>query len=689
MNSKIKPHHLQRKPFLYARQSSPTQVREHAGGLERQLKLAERVPALGWSPDSLVIIQDLGLSGRSMEGRDGIHELLQAIQTGQAGIVLAAEASRLARDSLDFHCVVRYCSRHDVLLADERQVFDPREPQDKMLLGIQGALAEYELSLIQARMHAGFWNKAEDGKLFPGIPSGYILDEEQLLKHPDQRVQNTYELLFEKFPRFPSVKKFWEWYREKGYELPVVPRGGHYTQVEWRVPSNQRMVDLLQHPAYAGAYVIGRTRVEESTNEAGETVEQRKRVPMEEWKIVLPDQHEPYLSWEAFLSNYEKIAMNAPSRKSRSAPREGHSLLQGLVRCGRCGRRMSVHYSAKRAPQYRCPRHVDESGQPTNGCFSFTATRAEQQIGEAILEVTRPAGVQAAALAAERLAAEHQTHRKALVDRLEHLEYEGNRVFRQFDQVEPERRHVAIKLEAKLEEKLSEVEAQKGKLQSFDQQHTAAPTPQQRQLLETLGQQLEQVWFHPQADNPTKKQIVRVLIQEVIANVDKEEDAIQLIVHWSGGHHTELRVPRRQRRPIPAALEEAIDLLRKVGDDESTARTLNRAGQTTERGENWSPRRVANLRAKHSIPAFSAEEKAKNGWLTPTDAAALLGISFRSTHRLIERGIIPAEQPHSGLPYVIEQKNLDLREVKAAVERVKKSPKSPLPKNSNQLSLSF
>lgn len=687
MNPKIKAHHLQRKPFLYARQSSPTQVREHTGGLERQLKLRERLPELGWPADSVVVIKDLGLSGRSMNGRDGIHELLQAIQAGEAGIVLVAEASRLARDNIDFHCVIRYCSRHDVLLADEDHVYDTQEPQDKMLLGIQGAMAEYELSLIQARMHAGFWNKAEEGKLFPSIPSGYILEAEQLLKHPDQRVQNIYELVFEAFPRFPSVKKFWEWFLEKGYELPRVPHGGHYTQVEWRAPTNQRMVDLLHNPAYAGAYVIGRTRTEETTNEAGEIVKRRRRVPMEEWQILLYNQHDPYIPWETFLRNYEKVAMNAPRRKNRSAPREGHSLLQSMVRCGHCGRSMSVHYSEKGIPQYRCTRHTDVTGQPTNGCFSFTATRAEDQISQAILEVVQPAGVQAAALATEKLAAEHRTRRQALVDRLEHLGYEADRAFRQYNQVEPERRHIASILEARLDDKLAEVEAQKDKLETFDEQQVIIPTQEQRQSLTTLGQQLHQVWFHPEADNPLKKQIVRILIREVVAKADKEQNEIQLIVHWSGGHHTEIRVPKRRRKSSPVALKEAIEHLRKLGNDEFAARTLNRLGQKTERGETWTAQRVANFRRKHSIAAFSTEEKEKNAWLTPAEAAALLGLSFRSTHRLVESGILPAKQPQPGLPYVIERQNLHLTEVKTAVEGIKSSPKSPLPENPNQLTL--
>jgi DNA invertase Pin-like site-specific DNA recombinase len=690
MPDKIRTEHRQRLAIVYIRQSSPGQVKNHPESYRVQKRLVKRAAELGWAADRIRVVEGDQAESASLPGnRADFEELLGLVRDKQVGIVFGVDVSRLARNSLDWSLLTHWCAWHGALLGDQTQVLDPTLPQDSLVLGIQGVLAIHELHAIRQRLRQGLEEKASRGELHHGrVPRGFVVVEgKHLRKHPDRRVQQAVARVFQRIQTCRSVGQLVVWMWENDYQLPRAASGDGM-QVEW-VPVNYlRVLDMLKNPKYAGIYVHPRYKTETNVLPDGTVKKRVRRARPEEWEVVLKDHHPAYLNVEAYEANQQKIVMNAQrfAAKSSGAPHKGSSLLSGLVECRRCQHKMQVHYGRSGQVTYSCRKGRRQRDGGSQGCFRFAAEELERQLSEQILAAVSPAGVAAAELASQRLFAQREERRRNLVDALEHLRYEADLTRRRFDNVDPANHLVFETLASELEAALRAVQEQEGKLAEFDREEPARPTSEERDKLHRLSRRLEDVWYHPQSDGGLKKQIVRLLIEHVYADVDEEHEEVVLWVKWSGGHHTELRASRRRRGRAKIDLPSIVGTLRKVCDDEAIARSLNRAGIETERGATWTKRRVSMYRNRHSIPSFKSEEKVLAGWLTQQEAATKLEISPMTLHRLVDQGILPAEGVRE-LPRVIQRRDLDTKDVRKAVKDIKSHGNSPLPENPNQLSL--
>ena len=688
----VKPRHLQRTAYVYLRQSSPGQVRKNREGQKRQQAMVDHVATLGWPRPQIVLLDgDTGQSGSSQHGRMDLQTLLEAIVTNKAGLVAAREMSRLVRDNQDWTQVVRLCRYRDVLLADEHRMYNPADAQDRMVLGIQGAFNEFELSMIIDRMQASLRQKAERGEQYDGLPPGYICRHASLCeKHPDLRVQRAIEKVLKDFERFPSVSQLHLHLEAKEFQLPVVPRGSDWRDVVWVAPSYGQILALVRHPAYAGIYVRGRRKVFITLDEQGHKQTKVRRVPREEWDVFLENHHEAYIPQETWERNMEKIAANANVRGdlTKGAVGRGQSLMAGLLRCRRCGNRLRPHYPSS-GVRYVCSGGERQRRRGGAKCLTFQGADLEALLAEEILEVVGPAGVQASQRAADRLAGQYQQQRQLLVDRSEATREAEARAAREYKQTDVTYTAVRQALGAEWENALTHVAEEESRVTTFDERQPVSPTPSQLEQLAHLGEDVRRLWNHPRASNSLKQQLVRVLIKEIVADVDEERDEAILLIQWSGGHHTELRGRRTLRcGKLPSGeLKSIVEALRKVQADGAISSVLNREGIRTFSGETWTRDRVRRYRQRVGISVYNATLKTTSGWLTQSETATRLEISPMSVHRLVSSGILPAEQPQRGLPMVISAPDLELVEVQRAVMSLKAGHTRPLPDDPRQLKL--
>jgi DNA invertase Pin-like site-specific DNA recombinase len=688
----IQPHHLERSAYVYLRQSSPGQVRKNREGRQRQEAMVEHVAKLGWPRSRIILLdQDTGRSGSSQHGREDLHRLLEAIVTGKAGLVAACELSRLVRDNQDWTRLVRLCRFEDVLLGDEHRLYNPADPQDRMVLGIQGAFNEFELSMIVDRMHQCLRQKAERGEQYDALPPGYICRHPPLCeKHPDPRVQRAVEKVLHDFGRFTSARQLYLHLVNEMFQLPVVKPGRDWREVEWITPSYMQILELVRNPKYAGLYVRGRTKTITVLDSDGNKQTKRRRVPREAWDVFLEDHHDAYITPEAWERNVEKIDSNANVRGplAKGAVGRGCSLMAGLLRCRRCGHRLLAQYSAG-GVRYVCSKGDRQRLRGAARCLAFAGTRLESLLVEEILEVIGPAGVEAAQRATERLAMLHQEQRQLLIDRVQAAVEAEQRAAREYKQTDATYVAVRQALGAEWEAALARVAAEQLRLSKFDQQQPTLPTAVQREQLARLGQDVRRLWNHPSASGNLKQQLARVLIVEIVADIDEERDEVLLLIHWSGGHHTQLRQARAglRGRPTSAQLKPIIETLRKVLDDASIAAALNREHIRAGDGQTWTRKRVQGYRHRAGIAGFDATLKESSGWLTQAEAATQLEISPMSVHRLVYSGILPAERPDRGFPMVILNSDLHHEQVQRAVSALRAGHTRPLPDDPRQTKL--
>ena len=690
MKELIEPRHLQRLAVVYVRQSSDKQILNNPESARRQRALQTRAAELGWPAERILLLQEeRGESGSSTCRRHAYRQLSELVIQDRVGLILAVEVSRWARDTVAWQLLLRDCMFVKVLLSDEHTVYDPNDPDDRVRLGILGVLAEYELSKLSDRMLGCWWNKARRCEMFPGIATGYVEVRGQGLdKHPDLRVQHSLARLFEKFHQVPSVLKLCQWYLEHEELLPYVAHGDDPHHVQWLPADYKRLLAMLKNPAYTGAYVLGRSKTVVERTAEGELVRRRRAVPPEQWQVLEKGRFPAYISWQEHEENLAKIRRTATmfGDASRAAVQQGAALLAGLLRCRRCGHVLSVGYNAA-GPRYRC-----QGGWTTRQrgkrCLSFSARYLEPLLSEAVLEAVRPAGVAAAQRAAELARREFQQRRQGVVDELQQRQYEAERARRQYDRVEPENRLVAAELERRWNDAMGQAMAAQSRLEAFEQQAEVSLTDDEQRRLAELGSRLERVWDAPTCDITIKKEIVRLLVEEVLVDVDEACGTVESWIHWKGGHHTRLSAPCGGR-PGSSRRTEAkavIGALRAVCDDAAMARVLNRHGVPGASG-GWTATSVRRFRQQVGIAAFDPAEKLRRGLLSQEESAEALGISAMSVHRLAEEGILPAEQPVRGMPCVIRRADLALPEVRQAVHRILSSLPRPLPANPDQLNL--
>ena len=645
--TKITADHLGRAAFVYIRQSTADQLLHNPESRRRQYGLANRARQLGWTTVE-VIDDDLGRSGGGIN-RPGFERLLAAICEGRVGAVFAIEASRLARNGRDWHTLIVFCGLVGTIIVDEDGIYDPRHPNDRLLLGMKGTMSELELSLFRQRSHEALKQKARRGALFLGVAAGYVrIGHDRIEKDPDQRVQDALRLVFTKFTELQSVRQVHVWLRDEGIALPVAcHRAAEGRSIAWRLPLYNTVHNILTNPVYAGAYAFGRTMSKVSIEDGRKRINRGLRRPLAEWDVLLKDQHEGYISWSQFERNQQVIADNATGKGSaavRGAVRRGELLLAGLLRCGHCGRKLC----------YYCQGALVNHG--TERCISFGGLRVDHAVGGEVLRVLKPLGINAAVTALKAQTSETSAAKRQLDLALQQARFSAAHARRQYDAVDPDNRLVAGELERRWNEALQVVHRIEGEIAALEARKLAPLGEKERRHLLQLGADLELAWSHPAATAATRKRILRAALHEIVVRI--EGGFIQMILHWQGGDHTVVNLKMngagKHRWMVP---EDTLSLIRELArlmPDQQIALLLNRAGKPTGRGNGWTKARVCSFRSHHGIAVYRDSEWAERGEITLESAAQIMDVSVMTALRMVRRGIIKGRQPCRGAPWVIK-----------------------------------
>lgn len=670
--TKIAPEHLARGAFVYVRQSTSDQVLNNHESRRRQYGLVDRARALGWSTVE-VIDEDLGRSGSGVS-RPGFEKLLAAICEGRVGAVVSIEASRLARNGRDWHTLLEFCGLVGTLLLDEEGIYDPRHPNDRLLLGMKGTMSEMELALLRQRSLEALKQKARRGELLLNVAIGYLkTSRDRLEKDPDRRVQEAITLVFRKFAELQSVRQVHLWMRQERLPLPAVRQGPEGRQVTWKLPVYNTLHHILTNPIYAGAYAFGRTGSRITIQAGRKKIVRGFRKDRRDWEALILDHHEGYIGWAEFERNQRLIADNANGKSfmSRGAVRRGEALLAGLLRCGHCGRKLHVAYSGKEGSsgRYHCRGgHLNHGGA---WCISFGGMKVDRAVGAEVIARLQPLGIEAAlaAMAARRLEGAEKRRQVALA--LEQARFEAARAHRQYDAVDPDNRLVTSELEHRWNERLLAVRRLEEELEDLATVPIAEPSTAERERLLALGADLERAWSAPSVTAATRKRIIRTLLEEIIVRV--EEEVLSLAIRWQGGDHTALTVRKNRagvhRWSTEADVVELVSVLARQMPDQAIAAVLNRAGKRTGRGNGWTRSRVCFLRNHRGIAPYRAGERAARGEVTLDEAAVVLALSAATVRRLIREGVLPAHQLCRGAPWVIRADDLAQPEIKRQADQ--------------------
>jgi Recombinase/Recombinase zinc beta ribbon domain len=534
-----------------------------------------------------------------------------------------------------------------------------------------------ELKVLRQRLQAGQESKARRGELFKRLPVGYIRDGTgQVVLHPDRRVCEAIQLVFTKFRERWSVRQTFLWFRDHDMELPANPIRG--TRLVWKIPSQSLVRDILRNPFYAGAYVWGRRPVETLLIEGRLQKRQAATRRPEECRVFLADHHVGYIDWATYEENQRMIGRNSvhwEPEESMSAIRAGQGLLVGLLRCGHCGRKLHVRYwgGTGTNARYLCRGDFDDGGQY---CIGFGGATVDRRLGQELLKVISPLGLEASVQAIEELSAGEAAQRTALASKLEQLEYEARRAFEQYDVVDARNRLAAAELERRWNEKLEEIEAIRQQLSSLEGERYSLSPDEEARIL-SMGENFTEVWHSDRCPPTLKKMIFRTAIEEIIVRTDAKKETLHFTIHWKGGVHTQLEIARPRSATETATPMEALEIIRRMavrhGDDQ-IASVLNQLGYLTGKGKRWNQNRVATARKNHSI-AGQKRAAADPARVSLNEAARLCGVSHRSIERLVEAGLLNREQVAPRAPGEIRRSDLDTEPVRSILDHLRRTGK--------------
>ena len=589
----------------------PPRSRTIASSTDRQYALAAKARELGWPADRIVVIdEDLGLSGSGFVARSGFARLTAEVALAHVGLVLGLEVSRLARNNADWHRLIELGGLTDTLIGDADGIYHPALFNDRLLLGLKGAMSEAELHILRARLNGGIRNKAARGELRRGLPVGFVWGEAdgEVRFHPDEAVVAAIRNVFARFTETGSARRVWLWFRSEGLTFPLQMHQG--AEIRWVEASYTAIHHVLTNPAYAGAYAYGKSRRETTLNASGVRRKRVRKLPRPEWQVLIPDHHPGFIDWRTYEANQDRIAQNTRPgpHKAGGAVREGSALLQGLAACGHCGRRLHTHYRGRNsAPGYHCPGKILVEGRGVY-CLNVGGVQIDEAVTQAFLAALEPAKLAATVAAAERLEADRETSLRQWRLGVERASYEASRAERRYRAVDPDNRLVARGLEREWEERLSALEAAKAELSRREEARPWALSQDERRRLLALGADLTAVWHAATTTPRDQKELLRTLLEEVIVKVERDKATARLTLRWKGGALAEIDLALPRSRPATIRTDEdTIALVRRLAalyPDAVIAGILNRQGRTTAYGHRFEAGRVASLRRHWDIPCF-------------------------------------------------------------------------------------
>ena len=543
-SGKIKSQHLSRKAIIYIRQSTLQQVHRHQESTRLQYGLVDKAILLGWPQSAIEVIDDdLGCSGATIAGRHGFQRLVAEVGLDHVGMVLGLEMSRLSRSSRDWYQLLEVCAIFSTLIGDLDGIYDPSLYNDRLLLGLKGTMSEAELHIIKQRMLEGKRAKARRGELGMQVPMGYCRQLSGIVvKDPDEQAQSAIERVFELFERKLTINGVLSELVAQQIQMPYrVATGINKGDLVWHRPNRVTLSNLLHNPIYAGAYAYGRRPTDPRKKIPGRPSTGRTVAGIEDWEVLIKDQLPAYITWSQYERNVRQLQAN--TAQALGVARKGAALLSGLLICGRCGLRMAPHYSSPAGRhRYSCDRMKIDYGEAA--CQSLSGLSLDDRITGLLSKALQPAALEISLAVAEDQAAERQKQQNYWLQRLERTHIDSERVARQYNAVEPENRLVARTLERKWEEALAAEAQLKTQYEQFLLEQPAVLTEAERLAIQNLAHDIPALW---QADTTTaidRQMIVRQLIERIVVTVVDSTEAVQVEVHWQGGHTTQTLVKR-------------------------------------------------------------------------------------------------------------------------------------------------
>lgn len=688
-DERITTAHRAKLAYVYVRQSSPGQVRHHQESTALQYRLAERAALFGWPRERVhVIDDDLGKSGTSSRDRQGFQTLIAEVGLGKAGLVMSLDASRLARNNRDWHQLLELCSLFGVLIADGERLYDPAAYHDRLLLGLSGIMSEAELHQIKIRLHQGERQKAARGELRLPLPAGLIHNRDgSVTFNPDEEVQERLRMVFAKFRELRSAKAVMRYLRRGNLLLPVRPLHGPAPHdLVWQPANSARVTQILKNPAYAGAYVYGRRRPDPLRRQPGSDRIGTVAVAPEDWSICLKDAHPAYLDWDEFMANRRQLADNLGRYDAGrpGAPRKGSALLQGIVSCGRCARRMCLRYSGPNGdyPVYVCVADSSSEGRPR--CQEVRALAVDAEVERLILTALTPDRIALAVAALGEIEQETRAMERQWSLKRERARYDAERARRQYDTVEPENRLVARSLERAWEERLRRADQIEQEYNAWRREQAVSISESDRQEILALGEDLPRLWHAASTRSADRKHILRLVIKEVTLDQKRRRGYVWIRVIWQTGAASEHWLQRCVQSYAQHADQDRLrqriaelNGLQKM--DGEIAAILNQEALRTAHGPPFSGNMIHCLRKRWRMPTVKINGKTANppqwpdGSYSVQGAAAAIGITPQVIFDWLRRGWLTGRQLAKGMPWQISLSPEQALELRARVRRTTRS----------------
>jgi DNA invertase Pin-like site-specific DNA recombinase len=666
-NGKVTAAHLKKTAYLYIRQSTLRQVFENTESTQRQYALRQRAVALGWPAERIEVIDcDQGQSGASTAEREGFQKLVAEVGLGKAGIVMGLEVSRLARNCADWHRLLEICALSATLILDEDGLYDPAHFNDRLLLGLKGTMSEAELHVLKARLRGGILSKAQRGELKMPLPVGLVYDPAQrVVLDPDQQLQSTLRHFFETFRRTGAAWATVQAFAKEGLKFPRHRQGSG--ELIWQPLHQSKALDTLHNPRYAGAFCFGKNRTWKDPQGRWHCVS----LPREEWPILIKDAHAGYISWEEFEENQKRLKHNQQARaieRQSGPPREGPALLQGLVICGNCGRRMTLRYhqrGGRLSANYVCQKQSVEQCYPV--CQNTPGGVVDDALSALIVQSISPLALEVA------LNVQHQLQeRLAEADRLrrqylERAQYEAEQARIRFMRVDPNNRLVADTLEGLWNDKLRQLEQAR---QEYEKQRESAErtlSQQQKDQILALAEDFPRLWNNPATSDRDRKRMARLILEDV--TLKRDQTLITVQVRFKGGATNTLNLPMPpaawQMRKTKAEIVAEIDHLLECCTDSEIAAELNKKGWRSSGNERFSAWMIYRLRTSHKLLSRTERLRAK-GLLNAREIAALVGSKPLLIDYWRQKGLLKGIRLNDKNEYLYERPDPD------AIEQIKR-----------------
>jgi DNA invertase Pin-like site-specific DNA recombinase len=657
ITSKIADRHLSKQACIYIRQSTLAQVRFNQESTDRQYNLVNKALSLGWSQDQIrVLDRDLGQSGTATNTRMDFKTLVGEVAMGQIGAIFSLEASRLARSNQDWHRLLELCAITDTLVIDEDGVYSPGEFNDGLVLGMKGTFAQAELHIIRARLHGGKLNKASRGDLRFPLPVGFVYHDDKIVLDPDKEVQGAVRTVFELFSKEATAYGVVRRFHEAGLRFPRRSYGGVWNgKLIWGRLTHSRVLGMLANPSYAGVYVFGRYQSTKQVSPSGDVVTRLRPVPQDAWRVMIRDHHEGYIDWDQFVANRHRLATNRTNSEGLAGPaREGLCLLQGLLVCGCCGRRLTVRYTGSNGvyPMYECCWQHREALAP-RACLSVPAPPLDQAITDRLLTAITPVTIELALAALTNLEQRDHEIGAQWRMRIERARYEAALAERRYESVDPSNRLIASTLEQRWNDAMQRLQDLDTELANFERQTKRAVTAEQKQQIRQLAENFPRLWAASTTAPRDRKRILRLLVRDVTVSKGPEPKIVRLHIRWQGGATETLEVPQRPNRAdavrYPDPFVTRIRELAVTLHDDEIVQLLNVEGCSSSTGKPFTQSMIKYLRYKHQIPPPPPPDDALN----VRQVCDRYGVSHWVVHYWIDIGLVTAKHRKPNAPYAI------------------------------------